>query len=341
MARQIPSASGLLAKADAKPPAIAAAAPLTLAGVTKLPKYKGDFDHFAVDLKGGTLFLAGEDGAALEVFDLGSGAYVRSIKGYGVPHSLLMMPQTSELLVIDGTKPSRVLDAKTLAVKRSYALPASADSVAYDPSTKHLWVVTGGKDVPQPDCNLIEIDPVTGKIFNKVHFDANHVEALAIEQQGDKLFINVTGKNTMAVVNKKTGKILQWWPIKEAQQNAAVAFDEPNHRLFVVARKPGTLVVIDADTGATVTKFKAPERSDQVVWDEANRRIYVTGGEGYIGVFAQTDADHYSELPRVPSAPGAKTAILVPSLNRLYVAASPGKANGGGAVLRFDVTPRP
>ena len=71
----------------------------------------------------------------------------------------------------------------------------------------------------------------------------------------------------------------------------------------------GMLVVINADSGATVASFKAPERADQVVWDEANRRIYVTGGDGFIGVFAQNDADHYSQVARVPSAPGAKTAI--------------------------------
>jgi len=84
------------------------------------------------------------------------------------------------------------------------------------------------------------------------------------------------------------------------------------------------LVVLNADTGATVASLKAPERTDEVVWDAANRRIYVAGGEGYIGVFGQTDADHYTQLARLPSAPGAKTAVLAPSLNRLYVAASPG-----------------
>ena len=335
MAREIPTASSLLAATTASP------APLRLAGDAKLPGYTGDFDHFAVDTKGGKLFLAGEDGAELEVFDLGSGAFVKSIRGYGVPHSLLLMPQRNELLVIDGKKPSPVLDATTLVRKRTIKLPAGADSVAYDASTKHLWVVTGGKDVPQPDCNLLEIDPVTGKVFKSVHFDDNHVEALAVEQNGDRLFINVTGKNYMAVVNKRTGQIVQRWPIKEAEQNAAVAFDEPNHRLFIVARKPGTLVVLNSETGATVATFKAPERCDQVVWDQANRRIYVTGGDGYIGVFQQNDADHYTELARVPSAPGAKTAILAPSLNRLYVAASPGEAKTGGAVLRFDVVPRP
>jgi DNA-binding beta-propeller fold protein YncE len=333
------AAAGLLGTGTARTDS-PSVAPITLAGATRLPHYSGDFDHFAVDTKHGRLFLAGEDGAALEVFDLGSGALLKSVKGYGVPHSLLLMPERNELLVVDGTKPSQLLGAHTLTRKRSIALPAGADSVAYDASTNHLWVVTGGKDVPLPDSVLIEIDPTTGSIYHKVHFDANHVEALAVEQHGAKLFVNVTDKNRMAVVDKTTGKILQWWPINEAQQNAPLDFDETTHRLFVVTRKPGKLIILNADTGATVAAFRAPERSDQVVWDAANRRIYVPGGDGHIAVFQQNGPDRYERLALVASAPGAKTAILAPSLSRLYVAASPGEARTGGAVLRFDVTPR-
>ena len=68
--------------------------------------------------------------------------------------------------------------------------------------------------------------------------------------------------------------------------------------MFVVTRKPAKLIVVNADTGASIASFKAPDRCDQVIWDAANRRIYVLGGEGYIGVFQQQDADRYEELPR-------------------------------------------
>lgn len=191
-----------------------------------------------------------------------------------------------------------------------------------------------------PHCNLVELDPASGAIVKTVHFDASHVEAMAIEQHGDNLYINVSDKNAIAVVDKNKGAIVAWWPFKEAEQNAAFAFDGRNHRPFDVARKPGTLVVLDTADGRTVASFKAPERADQVVWDEANRRIYVTGGDGFIGVYEQVDADRYNDLGRIPSAPGAKTAIVMPSLNRLYLAASPGEAPTGGAVLRYDVAAR-
>lgn len=313
-------------------------APLKLAGSTDFPGYTGDFDHFAIDTRDNRVFLAGEEYHEVEVLDRGTGALIKRIPGYGAPHSLLYMPDTNEMLVIDGEKPSTVLDADTLRVKRTYALPAGADSVGYDAQTRHLWVVTGGKDVPQKDSNLIEIDPATGKIFKSVHFDADHVEALAIEQNGSRIFINVTDKNYLAVIDKNTGRVIAQWPIKEAEQNAPVAYDEATHRLFVVTRKPGKLLVLNADTGATIAAFKAPERTDQVVWDAATRRVYVAGGEGYTSVVEQDGADSYREVARVTTLPGAKTAIV--DGNRLWIAASPGESKAMGKLLWFDIAPR-
>jgi DNA-binding beta-propeller fold protein YncE len=321
-------------------PEAAAAPPLVLAGTTDLPGYKGDFDHFAIDPKGNRVFLAGEENHELEVFDRTSGAIVKRLPGFGVPHSLHFSPERNELLVIDGEKPSQVLDATSLKVKRTYDLPKGTDSFGVDPSNQHLWIVSGGKDVPQADSNLTEVDPATGKTGTNVHFDANHVEAMAMESTGPRLFISVSDKNSMAVVDRKAGKIVAQWPIKEAEQNAPLAFDEKNHRLFVVTRKPGKLIVVNSDTGATVAQFKAPERTDQIVWDPANRRIYVTGGEGYIGVFEQDDADHYREVARVKSLPGAKTAILDPAQHLLWVAASPGETGAMGKLMWFNVAPR-
>lgn len=317
-----------------------AAAPLKLAGSVELPGYTGDFDHFAIDRKDGRVFLAGEESAELEVFDLSSGQIIQRVKGFGVPHSVLYMPDSDEILVIDGEKPSQVFDAATLKVKRSYPLPKGADSIGYDGSSKHLWVVTGGKDVPQKDSNLIELDPATGKIVKSVHFDADHVEAMAVEQHGPNLYINVTDKNFLAVVDKTSGKVVKQIPIKEAQQNAPIAIDEANHRLFVVTRKPGKLIVLNADTGATVANFAAPERTDEVVWDQDNRRIYVAGGQGYISVVQQDGPDKYSEIAKVPSLPGAKTETLDSNGKRLWVAASPGETKAMAKVLRFDIAPR-
>ena len=327
----------------ATPAATASAAPLTLAGGVDIPGYKGDFDHFAIDPAGDRLFLAGEEGKRLEIFKLSTGARTKTLTDQvEVPHSLLYMPKTDELLVVDGGPGGpRVLDGKTYAVKRHYKMPVvGADSVGFDDKTGHLWVVSGGKDVPLPYSYLTEIDPETGKIFSNIKFDADHVEAMAIDPDSDKLWISVTDKNKTAVVDRRAGKVIGEWPVTAAQQNAPMTYDPKTRRLFIVTRKPGMLLVVNADSGATIASFKAPERTDQVVWDAINRRVYVTGGEGYISVVQQDDADHYSETGHIPSAPGAKTAILTPDAKRLYVAASPGESGAMGRVIWYDVAPR-
>ena len=338
LARQVPSVAKLLE--PVKSAAGAPGAPLRLLGRTELPDYSGDFDHFAVDVPGNRLFLAAEDHGTLEVFDLRTGQHLKTVKGVETPHSILYMPDRNRLLVTDGgAGMSKVLDASTYQVTGTVKLVPGADSIGYDAPRQRLYVVTGGKDVNMPESYLAEIDPRTGEHFGDIRFDANHVEAMAVEQTGDRLFINVTDKNYLAVVDKRKRAVVATWPIHEAEQNAPVAFDEADHRLFVVTRKPGRLIVLDSNSGATVAAFTAPERTDEVVYDSANRRVYIAGGEGYIGVIQQRDADHYQELARVASAQGAKTAILVPSLHRLYVAVSPGEGRTGAAVIWFDVLP--
>lgn len=337
------TAASSSAVVSAANPAAAQSAPLKLAGSVDLPGYAGDFDHFAYDETGDRLFLAGEDGKSIEVFKLSTGAHLKTLKGVvDTPHSPMWLAGSNELLVVDGgAKGLRWLDGATYALKRTRALGApGADSSAYDSSTGRLFVVTGGKDVPMDVSYLEAIDPLTGKTFWSTKFDANHVEALAVEHDGSRIFINVTDKNELDVLDKNTGKILKSIKVNEAEQNAPVAMDEKTHRLFVVTRKPGKLLVLDADSLATVAAFKAPEHTDQVTWDPVNRRVYVTGGEGYVSVVEQNDADHYAEVEKPLSGPGAKTAILTPKADRLYVAQSPGDTKAMARLLWFDIKPR-
>ncbi|HKE41528.1 MAG TPA: hypothetical protein VKG21_16940 [Casimicrobiaceae bacterium] len=314
---------------------------LRLAGRTELPGYTGDFDHFEYDLKGNRLWLAAEDHGTLDVFDLKTAKRLNSVKGVvDTPHGILYVPSKQRLIVSDsgGKTSTRIVDVGSNKSTGAIKLAAStADAMGYDASRQRLYIVNGGRDAKMQETYLSVVDPVTLERHGDLKFDTDKVEAMAIEQNGPRLYINVTGKNQLAVVDKEKLTVLATWPITEAEQNAPIAFDEPSKRLFVVTRKPGKLIVLNADTGASLATFKAPERCDQVIWDAANRRIYVLGGEGYIGVFQQRDPDHYEELPRVLSAPGAKTGILVPELKRLYVAVSPGEGKTGAAILRFDV----
>ena len=321
--------------------AAAAAETLKPLGRTDMAGYDGDFDHFGMDLKGNRLFLAGEDGNTLEVFNLRSGAHEKTIKDMDEPHAIYFDAAHQRLTVSNsGDSLSKVLDARTYALKDTIRIAPGADVMSYDPSTNRLWFVVGGKNAKAklPKVTIAQVDATTGQpVGENFQFDTDFTEGIAFEQKGSRAFINVAGLSEVAVVDKKTGKLQATWPIKEGQNPSQIDLDEAHKRLFVITRKPFKLVIINTDTGASVASFDAPGRTNGMMFDKANHRIYAAGDD-YIGVFHQIDADHYEELAHVPSEKGAKTAFLVPELKLLYVAVG-GSANAKAGLLRYEVLP--
>jgi hypothetical protein len=116
-----------------------------------------------------------------------------------------------------------------------------------------------------------------------------------------------------------------------------VAFDEAAKRLYVVCRDPGMVVVMNSDTGAVVSTAPAPLRADEVMLDVATHRFYVPGGEGYIGVYDTSNPDSVKMIGKVPSAPGAKTGILLPNMKEMLVAASPGDTKNVAKIMTYQL----
>ena len=312
-------------------------APLKLVSSVDLPQYSGDFDHFAADVNGNRLFLAAEDHGTLEVFDLKSTKWLQTVKGFDVPHSILYFPSSQKLFVTDGgDSMSKVLSADDLRILKKVELVPGADSLAYDSVTHLAYVVAGGKDVKMKESVVSVIDTSDFSKKAELKLDSAHVEGMALEAKSNRMFVNVTDHNEIDVVDRSTMKVVDRWPLHTAGENSPMALDEANHRLFVVCRNPAKLVVLNTDSGKQIGAWATAGHSDGMAFDPVKKRIYVPGAEGYIAVYQQRDADHYELVAKVPSAPGAKTCLLVPELNRLYVAVSPGEGKFGARVLTFE-----
>jgi len=303
-----------------------------------LPGYTGDFDHFAADYDRNRLLLAAEDHGSVEVFDLNTSAHLRTVDGFENPHSILARKGVPTMFITDSGKPmSTIRDADTLVKKKAVVLTPGADTAKYDASSNILYVVTGGKDVDMKTANLEAVNPDTGAKLGMVTFPDNHVEAMAFVDSDPRLFINLAQTNKLAVVDRKSLKVLAVWPVAPAKQNAMVAFDPVQHRLYVVCRDPGMVVVMNSDTGAVVGTQPAPLRSDEVQYDASSHRLYVPGGEGYMGIYDTADPDHLKLVEKVTTAPGAKTGLLLPTMHRLFLAVSPGESKSMAKVLTYEV----
>ncbi len=328
--------SGGAASAAGGPKAPAA---LRHLGGTVVPGYTGELDRFDVDVKANRLFLAAQGRGTLEVFELSSGKHLKSVRGFDTPHKALCLPDRKRIVVIDsGAGHSKMIDSTSYKILETIRLQPGADAMSYDPGGRMMYVVSGGKRGKMATSYLSKVNPRTGQQLGEITFDTDQLEAIAVEQNGPNLYLNVTGRNYVAVINKSKFTVVDKWTVTGAQANAPMALDEAGHRLFVVTRHPSKVMVFDTAIGYIVASFDAPIGSNEIMFDAKSRRLYLTGDNG-ISVFQQSGPVQYAELERVPTARGAGTAILVPELSQMFVAQSAGENGDGAALLRFDVLP--
>jgi DNA-binding beta-propeller fold protein YncE len=316
-------------------------AAVQLKHMTALPGIDGDFDFLAVDLKHDRLFVAGEEHHTIEVFKASTGEHVKSVGGVKTPHALAYVAETNELAVADGGDFSTLfLDADDLHQKDRIAMidgsvtgkTDSPDTGFYDAKRRTFFVGNGGKSAKLPYSEITAIDVDTHKVTGRIRVEGDNLEAIAIDEAHDRLFVDVRDKKQVAVIDLKQNKVVQTWNVG-LNRNTALGFDPANDLVFVGSRAPGLLTVLDGRTGTVVAQVPCADMTDSLSWDAASKRIYIAGSQG-LSVFHQDSRDRYTELLRVPTN-GGKTALNVPQLKQFYVI-HPKTVLDGAALLTYS-----
>lgn len=314
--------------------------PLKLLSTIPIPGLKdGDFDHFATDVEGHRLFLTAEENGKVQVFDTNSNKLVRTIEDLKAPHAILYRKDVKRLFIVDGDASEvKVYNSDSYQMTGEIKLSIDADSIAYDPATNYLYVVNGGREAHTPYSLISVVDTNSSKKLRDIKIDSDRVEAVVLEKSGPRIFCNITGQNAVGVLDRNKSTRLATWPLPAGDKvNVAMALDEANHRLFVSTRDPAKLIVLNSDSGKTIASLPAVGMVDDMSYDAKQKRIYLAGDQ-FVDVFQQKDADHYALLGRVPGSFRAKTAILIPELNRYYLAV-PHHENKDAEVRVYDVQP--
>ena len=315
--------------------------PLKLTETTPLPGFSGDFDHFGLDLKGNRLFLAAEDHKTVEVFDLRSGKHLHSITGFSQPHAIIYLPAQDKMIVTDGDDFGMVelVDDKNYQIVDKIKLPPGVDGAIFNPVNKYYYVESGSDEPGAKTHKLNIIDTQDFKVVGDITVPGNHSEAMIVNKAGTKLYVNLTGVDEVGTVDLSTRKVIAEWPVPDAHVENSMVLDEPNHRLFIATRKPAKFFVFDTESGKVVTTLPCAEINDDMWFDRAHKRIYVTGSDT-TSVIEQKDADHYEKIADVPTGFRAKTSIFVPQLRRLYLAVSgKGKPDAKLSMQIYEVQP--
>ncbi|MGH9679678.1 MAG: YncE family protein, partial [Candidatus Acidiferrales bacterium] len=248
------------------------------------------------------------------------GELLKTLTDLKAPHSLVYRDDLKKLYVVDGGLGKiRMYDGTTYKNAGEIDLREGADSMAYDPATKYMYVVNGGKDANMPNSYLTSVDTTTGKKLHDIQLESNDVEAVVLDNASPRVFVVIRGKNWVDVFNRETLAKLATWPLpKEVDKPTAMILDAKNHRLIIGTRAPGNLVLMDSNTGKVTSMEPAAGMVDNLALNKANNQIYYAATD-FLEVFQLQSPNKTGLLDKIPTRFRAKTGIFVPQLKRYYI----------------------
>lgn len=294
-------------------------APLVLVRIIPVPDVVGRFDHMAVDNASGRVFASVYGNDSVEVIDTARGVRARSIKeGFIKPQMVAYLPDMNRFVVSsEGDGSCKIFDANTYKLIDTVKYSDDADQIRYDPVGKRVYVGYGD----EAESAIGIFDATTNKKIEDFKVGA-HPESFQIEEKGPRIYVNLASISQIAVIDRNTKKI-EKWKLQSVGTNFPMALDEAHRRMFVAARKPARLLVLDMDTGKEIASLPGAIDTDDMSFDPDRKRIYVSSGEGYIFVYQQIDADRYERIAKIPTTIGARTSAYTGQVgkhNSLYLA---------------------
>jgi DNA-binding beta-propeller fold protein YncE len=289
-----------------------ASPPLILEAKIPLGQVSSRIDHLGIDLQRQRLLVAELGNNSLGVVDVAAGKVLSRVAGLSEPQGVAYVPSSDSVFVANaGDGSVRVLRGEDLAPIRRIELGDDADNVRVDPARNQV-LVGYGKGA------LAVINPVSLAKTADIRLKA-HPEGFQIDETATQVFVNVPDAHEIVVVDLATG-LTQSLPTQGAGSNFPMAIDGDTHRILVVFRSPPTLMALSNQDGHVAAKVDTCGDADDVFVDHSHHRVYVSCGQGAVDVF-ESDEQGYRRLARVPTAPGARTSLFVPELDRLFVAA--------------------
>ena len=267
-----------------------------------LPGVKGRIDHFGFDPTHNRLFVSALGNNTEEIIDLSAQAVVHSISGVPTPQGVVYSPETNKLFVGSDKGKLYIYDGTTFDLITSIDFGDDVHNLRYEAAEKRVYIGYGDEKTGA----IGMVDATTNKRLEEEFKLGAHPESFQLAGSGPNIYVNLPDLKQIAVVNRSTHSITRW-PLG-FESNFPMALDEVDHRLFVATRTPPRLAVFDTNSGRMVAALPAVQDADDLYYDSERKRVYISGGEGYIGVFRQDDADRYKLLAKVHSAIGARTA---------------------------------
>lgn len=302
---------------------------LFLIGSIPLTGIKGRIDHMAFDTKRQFIYVAALGNNTVEVVDLKNKKLVHSIKGMSEPQGIRCIPESNAIFIANGnTGECDIFDADSYKKVSSIKLEGDADNVRYDSVHNKIYVGYG-------EGGIAAIDAKSFRQLADVKLPG-HPESFQLDAEAGNVFVNVPDSKMLVKIDLTKNTIINKWKVEAASANFPMALDSKNHRLFIGCRNPAKMLVINSESGNTITQITIDSDTDDIFYDNQSKQIIVSCGGGYIDVIQQNGPDNYEITSRIESRSGARTSLFLPELNQLIIGA-PARSGNEAQLMIYDL----
>jgi hypothetical protein len=209
----------------------------------------------------------------------------------------------------------------------------SPDAGYYDAANRLYYVGNGGISANMGSSKISIYSVDQNKLIGDIDIPCNNVEAIGIDNNTHKLFVDMRDKKVVGLVDLNTKQLVKTFTAPAMQLNTTLVVDPKSQRVFVGGRKPGILYIFDED-GKLITQKPMIDIGDDMNYDPIMKRLYISGSQG-LSIFHQDTPDTYTEMADIPTN-GGKTSTYVPSVHQFYVI-HPKTTIDGSGLLVFHV----
>lgn len=272
------------------------------------------WDYLVYDPPSHRVYVA--HGNRLTVVDGRSGRIVGRVGPIaGGPHGIAISHAAGVGVTDDGRAGRAIIfSLRTLKVLKRLKIQRGADAVAFDPTSRHAFVIDGHTG------SVAVIDPGRERVVKIIHIGGDLEYAVA----GDngRLYINGVTGHEIFRIDTATNRVDARWPMSACRDPHGLAIDTRTHRLFSSCEN-GRLEVVNAESGAVVATLPIGRGTDSARFDPRRKLIFSSNGlDGTLSVIREVNANTFVPAGTVGTAVSGRTMGIDPASGRVYVAAA-------------------
>jgi YVTN family beta-propeller protein len=271
----------------------------------------GGYDYLFIDQQNRRLYVS--HGTTVHVINLDTEELIGTIDGMQGNHGIAIAPRAGKGFISDG-KANAVVVFDLSSMKITSTVPLSGkkpDAIIYDAFSNRVFAFNGGSD------NASVIDAATLKEISVIPLTG--APEFAVADGHGKIYNNIEDKNTLKVIDTKSLKVINSYPLTPCGGPTGLALDAVHGRLFTACRENKGLSVLDISSGRVITTVPIGAGVDAVAYDAGTKLIFCSNGDGTTTIIRQESADKYAVVQTLATQNRAKTMALDSKTHKIYL----------------------